>query len=144
MSQLKELRPIVLMHSASQQDSIGQEPLEARSRREIFRHTCAVLLDMAPSWGDEGAVIVVTSPLLTRADVQSAFDQISEKYHVAGIDLRFDQQDEGALQAIFEPSRARREFLDGEPIDETLKGSKIPIRDRNQSSRALHVVAGVA
>jgi hypothetical protein len=83
-----------------------------------------VVLDMAPSWGDEGAVIVVTSPLLTRADVQSAFDQISEKYHVAGIDLRFDQQDEGPLQAIFEPSRARREFLNGEPIDETLKGSE--------------------
>jgi hypothetical protein len=41
--------------------------------------------------------------LITRADVQSAFDEISEQYHVAGIELRFDQQNGGPLQAIFEP-----------------------------------------
>jgi hypothetical protein len=60
-----------------------------------------VVFALAQRWGDEGAAIVVTSPLLTRADVQSAFDEISEKYHVAGIDLRFDEQDGEPLQAIF-------------------------------------------
>ena len=95
---------MALVHSAARQGRIAQGPLEARSRREVFRHTCAVVLDRAPRWGDEGAVIVVTNPLLTRADVQSAFDEISEKYRVAGIGLRFDQQDGGPLQAIFEPT----------------------------------------
>lgn len=100
---------MVLVDSASKQGRIDHELLEARSRPEIFRHICAVVFDVAPRWGtegdgfDEGAAIVVTSPLLTRADVQSLFDEISEKFHVAGIDLRFDQQDGGPLQAIFEP-----------------------------------------
>ena len=94
------------MHSALKQGRIGHEPLEARSRREIFRHIYAVVFDLAPRWGDaicEGAAIMVTSPLPTPADVQSAFDEISEKFHVAGIDLRFDEQDGGSLHAIFEP-----------------------------------------
>ena len=93
-------------HSASKQGSIGHEPLKARSRREIFRHIYAVVFDLAPRWGDaicEGAAIMVTSPLPTPADVQSAFDEISEKFHVAGIDLRFDEQGGGSLHAIFEP-----------------------------------------
>jgi hypothetical protein len=97
---------MVLAHSAPRQGRIGHEPLEARSRREIFRHICAVVFDVAPRWGDaidEGAAIVVTSPLLSRADVQSVFDEISEKYHVAGIALRFDEQDGRPPQAIFEP-----------------------------------------
>ena len=94
---------MVLVRSTSRQARIAAEPLEARSRREIFRHTCAVVFDLAPTWGDEGAAMVVKNPLLTRADIQSAFDQISEKYHVAGITLRFDEQDGGRLQAIFEP-----------------------------------------
>jgi hypothetical protein len=101
---------MVLTHSASKQGRIGHQPLEARSRREIFRHICAVVFDVAARWGDrwgdaidEDAAIVVTSPLLTRADVQSVFDEISEKYHVGGIALRFDEQDGRPLQAIFEP-----------------------------------------
>ncbi len=97
---------MVLVHPASKQTRSGRVPLEARSRPEIFRQTCAVVFDLAPRWGyegDEGAVLVLTSPLLTRADVQSAFDAISDEYHVAGIDLRFDVQADGSLQAIFEP-----------------------------------------
>jgi hypothetical protein len=97
---------MVLVHPASQQTQSGRVLLEARSRPEIFRQTCAVVFDLAPRWGDEldeRAVIVLTSPLLTRADVQSAFDAISDEYHVAGIDVRFDEQDDGSLQAIFEP-----------------------------------------
>ena len=64
---------------------------------------CAVVFDLAPRWGDKGAAIVVRSSLLTRAAVQSVFDEISEKYHVAGIGLRFDQRDGRPLHAIFEP-----------------------------------------
>ena len=75
---------------------------EARSRREIFRRTCAVVLDSAQTWGDEGVAIVAMSPTLTRADVRSAFDQISEKFCVTGIDLRFDEHESGRLQAVFE------------------------------------------
>ena len=94
---------MVLVRSTPRQARIGSEPLEARSQHEIFRHTCAVVFGLASAWGDEGAAMVVTNPLLTRADIQSAFDQISEQYHVAGITLRFDEQDDGRLQAIFEP-----------------------------------------
>jgi hypothetical protein len=96
---------MMVVHSASQQGSIGHESLEARSRQEIFRQICAVVFDVAPRWrwSDGDAAIVVTSPLLTRADVQSAFDEISEKYHVAGIGLRFEEQAGGPLRAIFEP-----------------------------------------
>lgn len=97
---------MMLAHSAPRQGRIGDEPLEARSRREIFRHICAVVFEVAPRWGDaidEGAAIAVTSPLLTRADVQSVFDEISEKHHVAGVALRFDEQYGRPLQAIFEP-----------------------------------------
>ncbi len=93
-------------HTASKQGRIRHELLEARSRPEIFRHICAVVFEVAPQWGDaidDGVAIVVSGPLLTRSDVQSAFDEISEKYRVAGIDLRFDEHDGGPLHAIFEP-----------------------------------------
>jgi hypothetical protein len=88
---------------ASRQSMTGDEQLEARSRQEIFRHMCAVVFDLAPRWGDRGAEIVVTGSLLTRAAVQSVFDEISEKYHVGGIGLRFDQRDGRLLRVIFEP-----------------------------------------
>ena len=77
----------------------------ARSRHELLRQTCAVVLDPAPTWSDEGAaIVVVAGPRLTRADVLSAFDEITEKFHVTGIDLRVDER-EGRLRAIFEPMR---------------------------------------
>jgi hypothetical protein len=103
------MRPVTL------QTKNGHMPLEVRSPRELFRQTSAVVFDLAPRWGavDDSAAIVVTSPLLTRADVQSAFDEISEKYHVAGITLRFNQQDGGPLKAIFEPSNPGRPDLSG-------------------------------
>jgi hypothetical protein len=131
-------------HSASKQGSIGHEPLKARSRREIFRHICAVVFDVAPRWGDAidaGAAIVVTSSPLTRADVQSAFDEISEQYHVAGIDLRFDQQNGGPLQAIFEPidrsdphralppALARRSLTREGSDQRLLRGGRRPVRE---------------
>lgn len=94
---------MVHAHSASKRVSSRHESIEARSRQEIFRHIRAVVLDVAPGWGDDGAAIVVTSPPLTRADVQSAFDEISEKYHVGGIDLHFDEEAGGPLKAVFGP-----------------------------------------
>jgi hypothetical protein len=83
-------------------------PPVARSRHELLRQTCAVVLDPAPTWSDEGAaIVVVADPRLTRADVLSAFDEITEKFHVTGIDLRVDER-EGRLRAIFEPRDASR------------------------------------
>ena len=76
--------------------------LEAGARQEVFRRTCAVVLDLAQTWGDEGLAIMVLSPPLTRADVQSAFDEISEKFSVAGIELRFGEHESGCPQAVFE------------------------------------------
>ena len=74
----------------------------------LLRQTCAVVLDPAPTWSDEGAaIVVVADPRLTRADVLSAFDEITEKFHVTGIDLRVDERD-GGLRAIFKPRDASR------------------------------------
>jgi hypothetical protein len=81
---------------------------EARSRQELVRETCAVILEMALTGTDEGAAIVLRNPLLTLADVQSVFDEISETFYVTGIDLSFDEQDGGRLRAIFAPSGERR------------------------------------
>ena len=94
---------MMIVDSASTPGRVGHELRQARSRRELFRHTCEAVVDMAPRWGDEGTAIVVTSPPLTRADVQSVFDEISEEYDIAGIQLRFVEQNGGSLQAIFEP-----------------------------------------
>ena len=77
---------------------------EARSREELFRRTCAVVFEMAPAWGSTGAAIVVAAPPLNQAAVQSAFDEISEKYGVTGIDLHFADEDGRRLHAIFSPS----------------------------------------
>ena len=93
---------MMIADSASTTGRVRHELREARSRRELFRHICEAVGDMAPRWGDEGTAIVVTSPM-TRADVQSVFDAISEEYHIAGIQLRFVEQSGGPLQAIFEP-----------------------------------------
>jgi hypothetical protein len=98
------LAPVANVQLPLKQGNIGQEPLAARSRREIFRHISAVVLDVAPTWGDEDTAIVATSPLVTRADIQSVFDEITEKYHVAGINLRFDVQAGCPLRAILEPA----------------------------------------
>jgi len=81
---------------------IQDDRSEARSRREVILRTCAVVLDLAQTWGDDGAAVVVMHPLLTRADVQSAFDEISEKFRVGGIDLCFAEHESGRLQAIFQ------------------------------------------
>jgi hypothetical protein len=74
---------------------------EARSRREVILRTWVVVRDLAQTWGDEGAAVVVMRPPLTRADVQSAFREVSEKFCVGGIDLCFDEQESGRLRAIF-------------------------------------------
>ena len=81
---------------------------EARSRREAILCTCAVVLDLGHTWGDEGAVELVMHPPLTPADVQSAFDEVSEKFGVGGIDLCFEEHESGPRRAIFRAhSRSR-------------------------------------
>jgi len=90
-------------HASKPGRIVGREALEAPSPREIFRRTRTAVFDAAPRCGEKRAAIVVTSPLLTRADVRVAFEEITEKYRLAGINLRFDEQCDGSLQAIFEP-----------------------------------------
>jgi hypothetical protein len=58
----------------------------------------AVILHVAPEWGPEGCkMIVLTSTALGLSDVQAAFDEIDERYHVAGVDLRVEER-EGQLR----------------------------------------------
>ena len=98
------------LHDPHRLDPSRAEPRRsvARSRHELLRQTCAVVLDPAPSWSDEGAaIVVVADPRLTRADVLSAFDEITEKFHVTGIDFRVDER-EGRLRAVFEPRDSSR------------------------------------
>ncbi len=97
---------------------IQDDRSEARSRREVILRTCAVVLDLAQTWGDDGAAVVVMHPLLTRADVQSAFDEVSEKFRVSGIDLCFGEHESGRLQAIFQ-AQSRSAF----PAPEELHGT---------------------
>jgi hypothetical protein len=93
---------MVVVNSASKQVRSSHQPLEARSRRELFRHTSAVVFELAPAWDVDGAAIVVTHHPLTRADVQRAFDEISQKHHVEGIALRFEEHAGEPLHATFE------------------------------------------
>jgi hypothetical protein len=67
----------------------------------LFERICAIVLDIAPNWCEEDrAVIVITNPQLSRADVQSVFDEVDEKYHLVGIELRFDESDGEPLCAV--------------------------------------------
>ena len=47
--------------------------------------------------------MVVKDPRLTRVDVRAVFDEVSEKFRVTGIRLRFDEQKDEGIRAIFEP-----------------------------------------
>ena len=95
-----ELRHVGSERPASR--PIQDDRSEARSRRDVIVRTRAVVLDLAQTWGDEGAAVVVMHSPLTRADVRSAFDEVSEKFRVGGIDLCFEEHESGRLQAIFQ------------------------------------------
>lgn len=83
----------------------GSVLLTACSRQELLQQIKTVVYEVAPRWGDvDSATIVVTSPLLGRIDVEAAFDEIDEKCHVDGIDLRVHQQQDERLRAVLEPS----------------------------------------
>jgi hypothetical protein len=76
--------------------------LEACSRRELLLCTRTVVRDLAPWWGDEdSATVVIVSPWLGPGDVLMAFDEINERYQVAGIGLEFDEQEGEPLRAVF-------------------------------------------
>jgi hypothetical protein len=76
--------------------------LEARSRQELVLCTRTIVRDLAPWWGDEdSATVVIMSPWLGPRDVLMAFDEINERYHVAGIELEFDEQEGEPLRAVF-------------------------------------------
>ena len=77
---------------------------EARTRHELLCEICAVIFGLAPAWTDDSSSAKLVVTRLTRADVRSAFDEIGEKFHVGGIDLRFAEQEDGHLQAIFQPA----------------------------------------
>ncbi len=90
-------------YSKPKQSRSACQVLEAREREELFRHTCAVVLRLGPTWKHEGtAIIVVKDPALTRADVKAMFGAICEQYRVGGIGLRFREEDGEPLHAIFE------------------------------------------
>lgn len=95
-----ELRHVGSERPASRPIQVDRS--EARSRRDVIVRTRAVVLDLAQTWGDEGAAVVVMHSPLTRADVRSAFDEVSEKFRVGGIDLCFEEHESGRLQAIFQ------------------------------------------
>ena len=79
--------------------------LAACSRQELLQQIKTVVYEVAPRWGDEdSATIVITSPLLGRTDVEAAFDEIDEKCHLDGIDLRVHQQPDERLRAVLAPT----------------------------------------
>jgi hypothetical protein len=83
----------------------GSVILAACSRQELLQQIKTVAYDVAPRWGDEdSAMIVITSPLLGRADVEAAFDEIDEKCHLDGLDLYVHRQRDECLRAVLEPS----------------------------------------
>ena len=72
----------------------GSGQLVVRSRHELLRHMRAFILHVAPEWGPEGCTtIVLTSTSLGLSEVQAAFDELDEKYHVDGVDLCVEQRD---------------------------------------------------
>jgi hypothetical protein len=85
----------VASNSESEARSTGYQPVIVSSRQELFHQICKIVHEIAPSWRVEdvggSAVIILTNPQLGCTDVQSIFDEIAEKYHVAGIGLHFDK-----------------------------------------------------
>jgi hypothetical protein len=54
----------------------------------------AVILHVAPEWRPDGCTtIVLTSTSLGPSDVQAAFDEIHERYHVEGMDVCVTEED---------------------------------------------------
>ena len=102
----------------------GPSPARARdrraglSRREEFRRTRTAVLDATRRCGGGNTVVMTVVAPITWAEVQTAFDEIHEKQHLAGIRLHFDR-DGGRLRAIFEPVEPR-------PAD--LQPSVVPLR----------------
>jgi hypothetical protein len=90
----------------------GRYRRQAQTRQELFHQTCEVIFGLAPTWTDEShAIVVVKDARMTRADVQAVFDEISEKFRVTGIYLRFGEQEDGGIRAIFEPGSEPRSTL---------------------------------
>jgi hypothetical protein len=82
----------------------GRYRRQARTRQELFHRACEVILTLAPTWTETSrAIVVVKDPRMTHAGVQAVFDEISEKFRVTDISLRFDEQEDGGIRAIFEP-----------------------------------------
>jgi hypothetical protein len=80
----------------------------ALSRRAAYRSILSAALDATRRCGEEGTVIVLVEPPSGRAEVRAAFDEIDEKLHLSGIDLRFEVDYDAGLTAIFEPVRVSR------------------------------------
>lgn len=100
-------------HAASRPSRTGGQAFPDHARREIFRRTRSMVFDSVPRCGEEHTVRAITSPVLRRDDVQAAFDEISEKVHLTGIELTFAEHHSGNLQAIFAPADLAAEPLQG-------------------------------
>ena len=92
------------VYAAAKPGRIGGHPLPGRSRRATFQRTREMVFAAARRWDEKSSVTAITGPLLNRADVQAAFDELREKDHIVGIELRFEEPDGGSLQAIFAPT----------------------------------------
>jgi hypothetical protein len=97
---------MALARAAASHGRVAHGALEARSRRELLRLARQVVTVTAPRWRHDGVVsIVVRDPALTEGDIRSAFDEIHEKLHVDGVELRIDDRERRGLLAVF--SRAQ-------------------------------------
>jgi hypothetical protein len=95
-----------LLVPASRPGRLGSEPLAASSRQELLRHLRVVILHVAPGWPPDGcATILLTSASLGVADVQAAFAEIDERYHVEGVELCVEEHD-GRLRAALSAAHA--------------------------------------
>ena len=84
----------------------ARDPRAGVSRREEFRRTRTAVLDATRRCRDGNTTVVTVVAPITWAEVQTAFDEIHEKQHLAGIRLHFDR-DGGRQRAIFEPVEPR-------------------------------------
>ncbi len=89
--------------ASRQSPVLTRDPRVALWRRENVRHARAIVFDATRSCCEGDTAIVTLDAPISRADIQAAFDEIDEKYHLVGIELHFERRD-GALRAIFEPT----------------------------------------
>ena len=98
----------MIVDSANGQDDIGREPLEAKSRRDLFQHMQAAIHGLTPRSDTNGAVITLAAGELSAADVHSVYDELDEKHHIDGTTLRIVEAPDGSLRVFLEPAQVMK------------------------------------